>query len=334
MLRCSGCYPFFLLTSPKMAETVDVDPFTWDDEELNNAAFITAGHIPPKQSKTPPPSNCGRPKTPPTPLRFTTASKTMSAHSKEEIHPFVLQDLKHSKHTPIDTFTKNVFGLHTRTRVQWCKEIAEQRWFEDPVIEQALADYCAAKSEKERYEPFVRFLNRVLELAPGNLSGIPKENPYPLGDVCFADHHNKFVAKIEEHYPLGATRSPDIVCVLREVAERIKDGGKAEWSDIATWFELKHLDILTGILAAERERRGLSPPPTPSKMTRSKKQEVCVHSCHVANILPTTLCSNDSPSLRSRTSRLLSGSQHHRYPLPTSRPLRLIHQINDLSRMS
>ena len=256
--------------------------FNWgndseDEDEDDQAAFLVVGHLPPRPAKTPPPSTRDPPKVPQTPHRFTTASCTMTEHSKDDIHPFVKQDLKDSKFATINKFYRNIFGLSVETRLLWASVIAEQRWYEDPVIEQALADYCAAKVEKDRYEPFVRFLNRVLELAPGNLPGVPQENPYPLGDVCFVDHHRRYVSKIEEHYPLGANRSPDIVCVLREVAQRINKGGpdgKAEWSDILHWWELKQLDVLTDVLAADRERRGLPPPPTPTKMSRKKKSEV------------------------------------------------------------
>lgn len=202
----------------------------------------------------------------------------LTQHTDDDINPFVRQDLENATAVDVDVFLDNLICPRAQRR-QWMAEIGQLRWYADRVMQQALSDYCAAKNEKQRYNPFVKMMNRALELAPGNLSGVPKDRPYPLGDLSFANHSHRQVKKIPEHGIYAGRRLPDIVLVSHEVADKIETtkDGRAEWTDILFWCEAKFGITREEDLAEENEDRGLSDPPTPKiiKPINRRTPSVC-----------------------------------------------------------
>ena len=59
---------------------------------------------------------------------------------------------------------------------------------------------------------------------------------------------------------------PDILMVEKSVADRIENtkDGRAEWTDVLNWWELKHAIMLEGLLEAQNKERELPEPPTPT----------------------------------------------------------------------
>ena len=102
-------------------------------------------------------------------------------------------------------WVQNSLGRSSAEIEKWSTIISDQKWFEDPVIQESLIEYCCTKYETLRYVPFAALANRILDLARGNLPGVPKENSYPIDDICFVDNSKYEVEKILQHRICGKT---------------------------------------------------------------------------------------------------------------------------------
>lgn len=246
---------------------------------LNNEnEDLPVGCCPLRGIVTPPASQPQQPPKPhPTPPKVTATSLLMSNHTKEEIHPYVRQDLSDSKVKTIDEWVDATLDVPPRRLERWAAQIGEQKWFEDPIIASSLKGYCEAPTEKRRYPHYIALCNRLLELAPGHLEGISEEDPYPIPDVCFADHSAKEVSLIEQHGTKGARRRPDILCTRRSVANTLsKAKGRATWSDILHWAELKFWQYLGEDLENEKESRASETAVSPSVTIEAIAEDVAL----------------------------------------------------------
>lgn len=178
--------------------------------------------------------------------------------TRDAVNPYIRQDLRDAKAVSIRTWCKAVFGFPEERLDSWIRSIREKDWFNDPVISQALSDFCKATTEDQRYAAFIAFADHVVKLARGALPGL--DDKYPIDDLVFVDHHAKEVAVIEEHGARGAKRKPDVVGVRRKHAAILLKGGTIRWIDILLPSEFK-FDIkrkLAEKLDAERKRRAES----------------------------------------------------------------------------
>lgn len=179
-------------------------------------------------------------------------------HTKEALHPFLLSDLKEGLIVSLYDWIEMYYG---RTRIEidaWATLISELKWFEDPIIQQALINFCTTKAETKRYKPFVAISNRILELAPGVLPGVPAKGCYPVDDICFATTASNDVLPIPEHGLLAARRRPDIGAMRRAQVPNFKAGERMGWTHFLSYTEVKAQKDLRRPLDVMRASRGLS----------------------------------------------------------------------------
>ncbi|KAJ3559909.1 hypothetical protein NM688_g48 [Phlebia brevispora] len=182
-----------------------------------------------------------------------------SENTRENVHPYIRENLKNAQKVSAGCYSKALFTLPDGGLATWADEIGELNWFDDEIVRSSLAAYCGTISEVERYGPFTRLANRILELARGTLTDV--RDTYPVNDFCFAEY-DRAVDTIEEHEGLGAVRKPDALGLRKSVAKRIKTkGGKGKktvhWTDIFLVLEFKCSMDLLEQLNHQRSKRKL-----------------------------------------------------------------------------
>ncbi|KAJ3535782.1 hypothetical protein NM688_g6929 [Phlebia brevispora] len=181
-------------------------------------------------------------------------------NTREQVHPYIREDLKNAKMVSIDCYSQAVFQLEEGVLATRADEISDLNWFNDHIVRTSLATYCAADKENLRYAPFAKLTNRIIELARGNVTDV--EDTYPVDDFCFVEY-DRPVDRIEEHAGLGAIRKPDALGLRRSVAQRLftkagkpRKKASVRWSDILLSLELKEM---SDQFDKQRTRRGLAP---------------------------------------------------------------------------
>ena len=191
----------------------------------------------------------------PTPLLCTLESMGDTGRTLQSVTGYVIQDLADAVATPVADWLDLYLGISPAIFQEWTSKIAEGKWFEDAAIQKALTDYCSTTDEKKRYKPFVDLMNTIIEKAHKVLPLAGKEGEkYPIDDIHFVKHANKYVALIPEHGKLGAKRAPDVL-LMRQSAAPV-GRARAEWRDILSWFELKATRLLTPLLDSAKAARG------------------------------------------------------------------------------
>ncbi|KAF7798384.1 hypothetical protein EIP86_009605 [Pleurotus ostreatoroseus] len=180
-------------------------------------------------------------------------------HSRESVHPYVREDLRRAKVAPFFAWTGAALRLPKSKIQARARKIAQLRWFHDEIIQTALVNYVSARTEADRYDPFVHLANRILELARGNLPGVGQN--YPVDNFCFAQNAFKTVRPTPEHGALAARRRPDIFGLsLLDALNLYKAKGCVGWPNILMWGELKLWSkALIETLNEERIAHGLTP---------------------------------------------------------------------------
>lgn len=191
-------------------------------------------------------------------FRMEPAGLLETEHKLKNIHAYIRQDLKDSQKVTFNQWVEVVFGVDPVKFRAWTLEISRQRWFEDPSIQAPLVGYSKARSEKGRYDPYVKLCTNIIERARGNLSGVAKTRSYPINNISFVNNADREVQTIPEHGSLGASRRPDVLTVREPVALRIEEGERVTWPDIINWWELKFWRKLTAMLNAARRERGMA----------------------------------------------------------------------------
>lgn len=188
---------------------------------------------------------------------------TSSKHVKVTLNALLEGDIVGSKSlVTFHQWIECVCGISRATLEGWETAIRQQKWFEDDVIQEGLIDYCRALDESERYDPFTKILNRIVELGRHHIPGIPAKKSYPVNDLCFVRHDKNNVQTVPEHGIYGAMRRPDIICVRRPVAESLSSATsshRAQWTDIMHWCELKYNDRLISDLSKKRKDLNMAP---------------------------------------------------------------------------
>ncbi len=190
-----------------------------------------------------------------------TGGLPLSSHKKEVVHPYVREDLAETKYIPLYAWTQAVLGLSGRDIEERAAYIRRLRWFEDPVIRDALIAFCSTppdtRREVGRYQPFADIANRAFELAKGNLPNVP--DSYPIHDICVVRNDPKSIQRIPQH-EMGADRSPDLL-FIRGADKWKLEGSKPKrlrWVDIMAWLEFKaSIKDLMGTFNRESKEYGL-----------------------------------------------------------------------------
>ena len=200
-------------------------------------------------------------------IRTTTADLDMNQHTRSSVRPYVVQDLKDAIKVDLYSWIEAVLGISSERIDTWTSQIAENKWFDDGIIQQHLKKYCEASTEPHRYQPFCELAGRILELARGCLDGIDRTDSYPVDSVQFINTSKRQVVRIPEHGLLGAERLLDITMTYGEAAEEFLKTNKIHWRDILHFVELKRSTSLVVALDKEKQRRArssipVSVPPT------------------------------------------------------------------------
>ena len=172
----------------------------------------------------------------------------------ESVRAYVIQDLADAAPTTAADWLELYLGVSPSTYREWRAKILEGHWFEDKGIQDALRDYCAATDERRRYDPFIKLLTRIIEMGRKVVHPLP-DTGYPINNMKLHDHSGRYIHRTTEHGTKAAQRKPDII-LLRE-STQLKDG-RAQWTDILTWFELKYIEELTGSLTSVQAARNIS----------------------------------------------------------------------------
>ncbi|EKM48324.1 uncharacterized protein PHACADRAFT_214851 [Phanerochaete carnosa HHB-10118-sp] len=102
-----------------------------------------------------------------------------------------------------------VLELDRKKLEMWVRKAKHHGWFEDPEIQAQLYAFCEASHETERYEPFCKIANKVLELAKGTL--LSRRAKYPIEDFTFVRNDPWYFLTNALHGMNGAKRKPDVV---------------------------------------------------------------------------------------------------------------------------
>ena len=201
-----------------------------------------------------------------TPLRCSLDGFMNPDRTLDSVRAYVIQDLADAAPTTIEDWLDLYLGVAPSTYRRWRAEIAEAHWFEDKSIRDALDEYSACTGEEDRYDPFITLLSRIIEM--GRELIYPAEGTgFPINDLQLVDHSSKYIHRTVEHGNMAAERKPDVI--LKRKSSQM-ERGRAKWTDILTWFELKCNGALTELLTSARADRALFPTPVaPSVQTSS-----------------------------------------------------------------
>ncbi|THG97230.1 hypothetical protein EW026_g4733 [Hermanssonia centrifuga] len=192
-----------------------------------------------------------------TPLVMSLSCLLTVEHTNATVHPYVKQDIACAKSVPYHVWTGAILKLDKNKLKKWVSHIKRREWRNDPIIQEALIQFCGASKETSRYEPYEQIINRILELAKDQLSGL---DSYPIEDIKITRNDPKYIERIPEQGVLGALRKPDLLFVRGAAVERVLSSTNARfrWSDILTFAELKAESGLLPVLNGWRVQQGLS----------------------------------------------------------------------------
>ncbi len=191
-----------------------------------------------------------------TPYKMDTSCLVTSAHAKETVHPYIREDVETAKRIPLKVWVRAVLGLSEDQFVEWVGHIADNDWYKDEVIEEALIAFARASVETERYEPFANLGNRIFELAKGELPGV---DSFPINDIEMIRNDPVHLKRTPEDDVLGAKRKPDLLVVRGSKIRTLRSTKSMafDWTDVLLFLEMKREKPLVEALLAWRKTRGL-----------------------------------------------------------------------------
>ncbi len=177
-------------------------------------------------------------------------------HTKETVHPYILEDVNTAARVPLKVWMKTVLGLPEDRLTQWVQCITDNEWYKDDVIQNALIQFGSTSCETERYKPFSAIANRIFELAKTQISGAES---YPIGDIQILCNDPNVLNRIPEDNGLGARRKPDLLAVRGSKVKSLQESNSKsfDWSDVLTFIEMKLKKDLFDTLQDWRGTRGL-----------------------------------------------------------------------------
>ena len=200
-------------------------------------------------------------------MKATLDGLIMTDHTLDSIRGYVIQDLAEAMPSTVEDWVELHLGLQASTLERWSSMIARQRWFEDPDILPALEAFCLAKSESERYDPFIKVVTRILQMAQGKFDLHGSRNTFPIKDIGLFNGSDRPIQTIPEHGILGAERKPDILLMRQSAMPAEESDVRVRWVDVLSWFELKYNGSLRVEYNRARTARGL--PPLAKKSAKS-----------------------------------------------------------------
>ena len=157
----------------------------------------------PKKGKNVPPT----PNTS-TPTSARTSSLVDGDRFREEIYPFLRDDLKHQKKViPFDMWVELILNAPRAQILRWTTSLSKP-FRDDEIILTAMEDYCTATLETKRYDPWTRIANQIVSTAHKYIPDIPARG---LPDLFFVRNDPVVVKGRRPHY---AQRKPDVLAVL------------------------------------------------------------------------------------------------------------------------
>ena len=146
---------------------------------------------------------------------------------------------------------------------------------------------------------------------------------YPINNLCLLNHSNKEIEHTAEHGNAAARRKPDII--LARNSPRLRKG-RAKWTDILTWCELKSSRKLGKLLASVRADRVVPPV---GKASSTKSSSSAGSAAKVSSVRHCPSLNRSHVPLRrvTRKTRIVpTSSEHHRRLILMSRALMLLSQ--------
>ncbi|THG98171.1 hypothetical protein EW026_g3983 [Hermanssonia centrifuga] len=179
-----------------------------------------------------------------------------SAHTNDTVHPYIREDVDTAKRISLKVWVRAVLGLSEDQFVEWVRHIADNDWYKDEVIEEALIAFARASVETERYEPFANLGNRIFELAKGELPGV---DSFPINDIEMIRNDPVHLKRTPEDDVLGAKRKPDLLVVRGSKIRTLRSTKSMafDWTDVLLFLEMKREKPLVEALLAWRKTRGL-----------------------------------------------------------------------------
>jgi hypothetical protein len=176
-----------------------------------------------------------------TPLKVGVTSMVSSEHTHDSIKAFVQQDIKENTcKVQYDLWMEAVFGLRKVDIDRWKATFRSKGWFNNLDIQQQLRSYCDVSSETQRYDPFCKIANKVLELAKSDL--FPADYTYPIDDIKFVRNDPVYLRR--NNPKLDALRKPDVLGIRQrhESDLRPQDGKPPlglDWAAVFFFCEFK-----------------------------------------------------------------------------------------------
>ena len=190
-----------------------------------------------------------------TPLSRNTSSSTSTLHTKALDDPPILSEVMPLSHCVLpDEWVEAVCGVPRTTLEQWTSIIKAHNFFEDPLIDKALTQFCAAKTEFSRYAPLANLLNRLIELADlhqKEMKDLPAKMSIP--DMVYFRNDPHYMIAPKHQGSLAAQRKPNVVSARRHAMENRKGGKGLEWYKAVLCFELEFEGRLLHELNARRK---------------------------------------------------------------------------------
>ncbi|PSR74565.1 hypothetical protein PHLCEN_2v9742 [Hermanssonia centrifuga] len=179
-----------------------------------------------------------------------------SAYMNDTVHPYIREDVDTAKRISLKVWVRAVLGLSEDQFVEWVGHIADNDWYKDEIIEEALIAFARASVETERYEPFAKLGNRIFELAKGELPGV---DSFPINDIEMIRNDPVHLNRTPEDDVLGAKRKPDLLVVRGSKIRTLRSTKSMafDWTDVLLFLEMKREKPLAETFLAWRKTQGL-----------------------------------------------------------------------------
>ncbi|KAJ3549207.1 hypothetical protein NM688_g5203 [Phlebia brevispora] len=129
---------------------------------------------------------------------------------RDSVHVYIREDIRQAKHVTFNTFIEAVFHLPPARLAQWTSIIRHDKWLADNVIQTNLNLFCKTSLEHSRYDPLCNIINRIIQMAPDRLPGVPAV--YPIDDMC-VKRNALPIRPMDFPYGLAAIRRPALLTI-------------------------------------------------------------------------------------------------------------------------
>ncbi|KAF7794434.1 hypothetical protein EIP86_005568 [Pleurotus ostreatoroseus] len=180
-----------------------------------------------------------------------TSASLLTQHSRASVHVYIQEDLKEAQRVGFDIFIETIFGLAADKLAQWTSIIAQEKWHTDDEVARNLKVFCETKQETRRHVPLSNIINRIMQMAPGRLPGVPDK--YPIDDICVRRNNPLHIQTIDTYGALGAKRRPALLTLRGKTAVNLEAVGASQekprqqgvrWvDDLMNWEQKGAVDL-------------------------------------------------------------------------------------------